>query len=184
VEQEYYSQALGELKTELPADLVSFLDPETSREFMAKDDGRPFYVINVFRFKEQASALVQNGSGLTGREAFAEFSQRAVPLWLRYGTHPVFATNDSPAFDEEWDLVSVVRYRSRRDFMEIQTNPEFHSILPYRLAATEDNIRLKLPATLIPSPLLVLLLVLLLPLLVVPLLSGRRLAAGPGYPGH
>jgi len=30
----------------------------------------------------------------------------------------------------------------------------------------------------------VLLLVLLLPLLVVPLLSGRRLAAGPGYPGH
>jgi len=78
--------------------------------------------------------------------------------------------------------VTALRYRSRRDFIAIQTDPEFHAILPYRLAAREENIRLRLPATLIPPPLLALLLLLLLPLKFLTLVSGKSTAQGRNVP--
>ncbi len=158
IEQQSFLQAIAALSPELQ----EFINPAVVAEFMANDDGHQFYVINLFRFKQFADAVDGLPTGSTGQEAFTQFSRAAIPLWLRFGTHPVFATRASDAFSEEWDAVSIVRYRSRRDFMAIQTSAEYHEILPYRLAATEQNIRLKLPAILIPPPLLLLLLLCLL----------------------
>jgi|GEM_PF-1344053 len=151
-EREIYMQRLNETDPELRA----FLDPEALDEFMAMDDGRAFFVINLFRFNDFVTISEGASQRISGREAFTRFTQAAVPFWLRFGTHPVLATGQSDTFSEDWDLVSVVRYRSRRDFMEIQTHSDYHAMLPFRLSATEENIRLKLPGTIVPPPILLL----------------------------
>lgn len=137
-----------------------FVNLEATREFMRTDDGKPFYVINVFKFRNQADYGDTADPTLTGWSAFNRFSAAVLPIWIKYGAHPVFATAPterlSEGFVNDWDFVSVVRYRSRRDFVDMQLDNEFAAILPHRIAATEANIRLKLPGAALPAPLVLL----------------------------
>lgn len=131
--------------TSLDSPASEWLDPADTRRFLESDDGKPFFVVNLFRLRD--------GSG---SEDLKEFSRRVVPLWARKGSHPVFVSElvDQPA--SSWQMVTVVRFRSRRDWADIVASDDFAAALPYRLAATESNLRLSFSGRLIPSPLIVL----------------------------
>jgi len=135
-----------------------FLKPAAIRDFLATDDGRPFFVINVFRFKPVAIYPDERASTATGREAFDQFSKAILPLWIKRAAHPVFVTTPSASMNNDWDLVSVVRYRSRRDYIEIVTSDGFLNALPHRLAAAESNSRIQLPGRLVPGPVFIVIL--------------------------
>ncbi len=154
-EQQSYNQRFEKLSDSV----TSFVKPQELQAFMASDDGKPFYVVNLFKFNERASYNEERENSKSGYEAFQQFSREVIPIWLKRGGHPVFASQVNEHFSNEWDLVSVVRYRSRRDFIDMQLDENFHKILPHRLAATDSNIRLKLPGIAVPSPFLALLLI-------------------------
>ena len=168
-EQQLYWERLQQL----PADIQPFVDLEATREFMRTDDGKAFYVVNLFKLKQTTQYLLPGMPTISGREAMNRFSRAAIPIWLRHATHPVFASGVSERFSDDWDFVTVVRYRSRRDFVAIQTSAEFGSALSYRLAASEENIRVKLPGVLIPSPILVVGLLVLMVFIVVNLFNRK-----------
>jgi len=87
----------------------------------------------------------------TGVEALQQFAREVVPLWLAHGSHPVFTSTLGETLDGDWDFVSVVRYRSRRDFAAIQTSDAFVvRALPHRMAATERNLRVKVAGNAVP----------------------------------
>lgn len=140
----------------------AFVDLNANRELMRTDDGKPFYVINVFKFRELADYGATAPAGISGVDAFKTFRAAVLPIWIKNGTHPVFSSTLSDQFVNEWDMVSVVRYRSRRDYMEVQTDSDYLAILPHRLASAEANIRLKLPGINVPAPVTLLLFGLLL----------------------
>ncbi len=173
-EQAYYLEQMQQLTGEASG----FIDPEATRELMSSDDGKPFYVVNVFKFREQAEYGDGAPNGSSGFEAFERFRTEILPIWIKNGVHPVFTTTLSGSFVNEWDMVSVVRYRSRRDYVYLQTSSDFLAILPHRMASTEANIRIKLPGILIPSPtflvLFILFFLLTTCLLVERVLAGRR----------
>jgi hypothetical protein len=125
-----------------------FIQQNDVRRFLTGDDGKPFYVVNFFQFKKPS-----------GVSSFNQFSRRVVPLWLRYGTHPVFSSTEMLDEHSQWDRLTLVRYRSRRDWVDIVSNPDFIEALPSRLAATESNSRFIITAILIPNLFLLLLLV-------------------------
>jgi hypothetical protein len=133
-----------------------YLDGAAINAFMATDDGRPFFVINLFKFRPHAAYADGRESTATGAKVFEQFSQAVIPVWLQRGTHPVFVTEPNASIKNDWDLVSVVRYRSRRDYVEIITDAAFLEALPHRLAAAERNIRIQLPGTIVPNPLVAL----------------------------
>jgi hypothetical protein len=141
--------------------LTDFLDPAETRRFLESDDGGSFYVVNVFRLRERAAyeAAVEEGlhAGSTGQQALKQFSRQAVPIWLRRASHPVFVSRVSQDPSSPWQLVTVVRFRSRRDWIAMVSSDDFAAALPHRLAATEANVRLSLSGTLVPSPVLLLL---------------------------
>jgi len=147
-EQQHY---LGRVQ-QLPSAVREFVDVESIRAFMQTDDGKPFYVVNLFQLNEQAEYPQAQNPPTPGLQAFNRFSRLMLPIWIQHGAHPVFVSQINAAFFNDWDLVSVVRYRSRRDFMNIQTSEDYAQILPHRFAATRANIRLKLPGIAIPSP--------------------------------
>jgi hypothetical protein len=133
-----------------------FLDAAVIEEFLSTDDGRSFFVINLFKFRPHAVYADGRESAATGANAFKQFSQAVMPVWLSRGTHPAFFTEPTASIKNDWDLVSVVRYRSRRDYVEIITDAAFLAALPHRLAAAERNIRIQLPGIIVPNPLLAL----------------------------
>lgn len=63
---------------------------------------------------------------------------------------------------EEWEMIAFMRYRSRRDLMEIATNPDFNKNHHYKMAAMEKTIATPIEPVLNPGEPRVLLALLLI----------------------
>ncbi len=140
-------------------EIARFLDIETTKKFLQSDDGRGFYVLNLFRFNDKAIYEGKENQNISGQEAFNKFSQKVIPLWLAKGSHPIFASSFKQKGYNDWDFVSLVRYRSRRDFIAIQTSDELLAALPDRIAASKDNLRIRISGNQLPIVVALLLLV-------------------------
>ena len=46
---------------------------------------------------------------------------------------------DAVIGDEQWDIVILVRYPTRRHFVEMLADPDYQAIAPVRAAALEDS---------------------------------------------
>ena len=116
----------------------SFLLAPTTLAFLEADDGAPFYAVNLFKLRAPSE--------------LDAFSRAVMPLWLARGAHPVLVGRDVSRTAGEWERLTIVRFRSRRDWMEIAADPRFGAALRHRIAAAEANLRLTVSAWLIPTP--------------------------------
>jgi hypothetical protein len=115
---------------------------EELRRLCANDDGREFLMLNLIDFRDQA--LYPAGSPFTGSalDADARYNRAIVPVLLKHGGHPVLLATPSGPFIEEvgdhhWDRVAVVRYRSRRDLLEIVVELAGAGVAAHKWAAIE-----------------------------------------------
>lgn len=129
------------------AERTTFTHPSSNAMVAAgeRDPDEPVYMVNLLRFEDQAKPG-HGADGLTGKQAFAEYSRRFAALESRFGGKPVWvgrtvrgaSTIIGPS-DERWDLVAVVRYPSRASFLAMQDSPEYQAIAPLRTAAVADS---------------------------------------------
>jgi hypothetical protein len=118
------------------------------REFLANDPGRDFVMANFIHFRDVplAGGAVQPGE--SSQQALDRYMAHMYPALFRRACHPVFAGPVvAPALDvwgvenaSRWNLVGLVRYRSRRDMIEIATDPAFADAHQYKIAALEQTI--------------------------------------------
>jgi len=117
-------------------------------EFMREDSGRQFFVVNNMDMSDnpqdvEGAQLGEDADQLMGRymeHMYAELFKRA--------SHPVFAGNAvSPAIDivgienaDSWDSAALMRYKSRRAFMEIVSNPKMRGKHEFKIAALNKTI--------------------------------------------
>jgi hypothetical protein len=81
---------------------------------------------------------------------------------------------------EAWSFAGLMRYRSRRDMLEIATDPAFQDAHQYKLAAMEKTIAFPIdPVLQVAGPRLLVALVLVALGAVLHLLLGRRVARHP-----
>ena len=104
-------------------------------------------MVNLMQYRKQA--LYPNGSYpevKTGREANALYSEAVVKELLKRGSYPVFLSRkqanlynagEGTDFFEE---VGIVRYRSRRDMLEMASSPSFQSAEPHKWASLEKTV--------------------------------------------
>ena len=108
------------------------------REFLEADTGSDFVMANFIELRDEPSARAELDRYMDGILA---------PLAWR-ACHPVLA---GPVVGrpldlwglenaERWSLVALVRYRSRRDMIEIATDPAFQEAHPHKVAALERTI--------------------------------------------
>ena len=85
-----------------------------------------------------ARAAYQDGSdrGLTGKEADDAYSP--VDVLARIGAVPVFFADVEPG--GEWDRVGIVRYPTRRSFVEMQSRQDFREKHQHKEAGMERTI--------------------------------------------
>ena len=90
------------------------------------DDDGPVWMVNLMSYRDAAVYADGRDESITGREA----DDRYAPLDVLadIGAEPVFVAEvdtqllgDSP----EWDRVGVVKYPTRRAFIEMQSRPDF-----------------------------------------------------------
>ncbi|HEX7035327.1 MAG TPA: hypothetical protein VF210_06105 [Pseudomonadales bacterium] len=126
-------------------------DPERlqeARAFMESDDGGEFYMVNLINMREQPLQVGDVEPGETANRALARYTtQHMAMALLKRAGYFVVAGSAAGGNIEQWGLThdpywtraGVVRYRSRRDLMEIATDPAFIDAVQYKFAAIEQT---------------------------------------------
>ncbi|MEQ8859749.1 MAG: hypothetical protein RIC56_13980 [Pseudomonadales bacterium] len=126
-------------------------DPErvaALRRFMEDDDGGQFIMVNLLHMQADPPTLSATGPGADADALLGHYMEHMYPALAQRACHPVFAgTAVYGAMDlvgiegaETWSQAALMRYRSRRDLLEIATNPAFGGRHEYKLAALEKTI--------------------------------------------
>lgn len=121
------------------------------REFLASDDGAPFYTVNLYRYHDRAQYLNPNAPSISGREAYDQFSAIMIRLLARQASHPVFGTRWISASGENWDRLVIVRYRSRRDIAELFASNDFAEASAHKWASLAGHNRLLVQGRQVPD---------------------------------
>lgn len=136
------------------------------RDFLAKDDGQPFYTVNLYRFHSEAQYLssseYSHGSVGSGEAAFDRFSKVMIKLLASHSSHPIFASDWVHDESSNWEKLVIVRYASRRDIAELFASNEFADASEHKWAALSANERMLVQGLHIPSFYIIALIVMLL----------------------
>lgn len=118
------------------------------RRFMTEDTGDDFVMINVIDMYDTPLAIEGVAPGDSSDEVLAKYMEYMYPALFSRASHPVlFGEAANTAMDlmnapgmERWTRGAAMRYRSRRDLLEIATNPEFSGSHEFKIAAMAKTI--------------------------------------------
>ena len=123
-------------------------DAITFRKFLEEDDGGEFVMLNLVQMKTGEVAHPLTGEIMSASDLVAEyFGPFAVSLFKR-GGHPVFQARTVGGNIDSWNaeqnmgfgVTAMMRYKSRRDIVELILDPAFADAHIYKLAAIERTI--------------------------------------------
>jgi hypothetical protein len=141
-EVEHYMSAFGELEgadTETLARLRAFLESDTGNDFL---------MVNAIHMKDTPDPVDGVEPGDSSDDVMAKYMEYMWPALFRRASHPVsFGPAVANAMDivgienaRVWNRGALFRYRSRRDMMDIVTNPAFAGRHDFKIAALEKTI--------------------------------------------
>ena len=143
-EVENYVRLMAEMRNKAGKDSANTFD--IVRKFGLEDDGKEFFMVNMVKYYEQPQYKDGTVDGSTAQEANYRYVRNTMPLLLKRACHPygIFkpALNLSSINrqdDSYWDNVSAVRYRSRRDFFNMVTSPQWQAGYGHKVASLRDN---------------------------------------------
>jgi len=118
------------------------------REFMQADTGREFLMVNVIDMAEDPPDVEGAEPGLTAEQLMDHYMEHMYAQLFQRASHPVvvgdavFSVMDVVGIDgaEEWTMAGLMRYRSRRSFMEVVTHPAMRGRHEFKIAALDKTI--------------------------------------------
>ena len=100
-----------------------------------EQDG-PILMVNFMRYRARADYGAEGDRGMSGQEADDRYAPLAVLAEI--GAEVVFFGDIDGA--SEWHRVGIVRYPSRREFMAMQSRPDFQALHVHKIAGMERTI--------------------------------------------
>ena len=108
------------------------------RAFLEADDGREFFMVNLVRMQP----------GDAARQELERYTGPFLGALLRRAGHPAFVAPAAATYLERWNVApdpgwsfaGVIRYRSRRDMIELVTDPAFEPWHAHKLAAIASTL--------------------------------------------
>ncbi len=118
------------------------------RTFLESDTGNDFLMINAIHMKDTPDPVEGVEPGETSDDVMAKYMEYMWPALLSRASHPVMVGSAaSDALDvvgienaRVWTRGAAMRYRSRRDMMEITINPAFSGRHDFKIASLEKTI--------------------------------------------
>ncbi|MFK7913644.1 MAG: hypothetical protein AB8B93_06990 [Pseudomonadales bacterium] len=116
--------------------------------FLRTDSGRQFLMVNNIDMADTPPAMPGFGPQATAQDYNDHYMEHMYPQLLSRACHPIFfGTGAGVSVDVSgidgahgWDLAALVRYKSRRAFLEIITHPNMNDRHGFKLAAMAKTI--------------------------------------------
>jgi len=123
-------------------------DLEGLRRFMEEDTGDDFVMVNVIDMYDTPLPIEGVEAGESSEEVLDKYMAYMLPALLSRASHPMlYGTAAHTAMDlmnaegmESWTTGAGMRYRSRRDLLEIAMNPAFEPAHDFKVAAMRKTI--------------------------------------------
>lgn len=123
-------------------------EPTTTQlqEMAEADLDSPFDMINLLKYRPVAiyESYAENSKGRTGREAYNEYGKVVLPRIVELGGYLVYrgACNHHFVGDEsqDYDELIVVRYPSRKAYLNMFDSPEYQAAIMHRKAGLEFRV--------------------------------------------
>ena len=138
-------------RTEFLAKLEAGADPSSAAQeslaFLEADDGGPFYMLNLIAYREKAQYTPGFESDITSAQIANEtYSSYVIPLLLARGSYPLIVSErlatviDTLGPSRNFETVALIRYRSRRDFLDMITSDAFTAAVPHKWASVSGTL--------------------------------------------
>ncbi|MGH7864050.1 MAG: DUF1330 domain-containing protein [Candidatus Binataceae bacterium] len=105
--------------------------PDAIRSLLAAPDDGPVVMLNLLKYKP-------NG----GAESYAEYGRHAVRHIQAAGGRVLYSGRVENVLvgEDSWDAIAVVEYPSRKAFLAMVANPEYHKIHVHRENGLERTV--------------------------------------------
>jgi hypothetical protein len=125
--------------------------PETVayyEKFLREDSGRQFLMVNAIDMTDKPPHIEGAPEGADAATLMGLYMEHMIPELLRRACHPTlmgdaaFTAIDVVGIEgaQQWTGAALFRYRSRRSFMEIISNPDIRGPHHFKLAALDKTI--------------------------------------------
>jgi hypothetical protein len=116
----------------------------TLRTFLERDDGREFVMLNLVKLASEPVPHPETGAPTSGPDLLQSYSSVFVRALIRKGGHPAvvarvvggYLDSWNVSADPGWTIIGYMRYRSRRDLLELICDPRFANAHLFKIAAT------------------------------------------------
>jgi uncharacterized protein (DUF1330 family) len=111
------------------------VDPtaEDIKRFIAEDDGGPVVMLNLLRY-----------AGEEGKGSYQRYAREVMPHLEQVGGEVLYAGDVSTTLvapeGHDWDALLVVRYPSRKRFLDMVTSPDYQAITQLRSDGLETAV--------------------------------------------
>lgn len=115
------------------------------RAFLEADDGGEFLMVNLVRVHQQPVRAPGDDTPRPAREVLEGYTGHFMPALLWRAGHPALLALGAGGYLEQWNVdadpgwsfAGVIRYRSRRDMIELVLDPRFADAHLFKQAAIE-----------------------------------------------
>ena len=123
-------------------------DIKRLEKFLREDTGDDFVMVNLIEIYETPLPIEGVREGDSSAAVLDKYMEFMWPELIKRASHPIWMGDSaSKAMDlmnadgmETWTRAAGMRYRSRRDLVEIGSNPEFSGSHAYKVAAMSKTI--------------------------------------------
>ena len=141
-----YSETLAERMAPHRPDQLQYIT-----QFMRNDTGRQFLMVNNIDNNENPPDVEGAEPGESAAQLMGRYMEHMYAQLSKRASHPVIAGNAiHDALDlvgvedwetaQHWTTAAMMRYRSRRTFMEIITHPDMQGRHEFKIAALDKTI--------------------------------------------
>jgi hypothetical protein len=118
------------------------------RAFLEGDDGREFFMVNLIRLHDGHAKDPATGQLKPSRDVLSGYTRFFMAALFWRAGHPAFGGRAAGRYvehwgteaDPGWSFAVAVRYRSRRDMIELATDPRFVPAHAYKIAAMASTL--------------------------------------------
>ena len=113
------------------------------RAFLEADDGREFFMLNLVRINQGPVVAPGATKESDARTVLDGYTRHFMPALFRRAGHPAFFGRAAGGYLEQWNVApdpgwsfgAAIRYRSRRDMIELVVDPRFSNAHEFKAAA-------------------------------------------------
>jgi hypothetical protein len=118
------------------------------RRFLEADDGREFFMLNLVRLQPGAVVAPGASAPAKARDVLDVYTRHFTPALFRRAGHPAFFGRAAGSYLEQWNVApdpgwsfgAAIRYRSRRDMIELVNDPRFADAHAFKSAAIDSTL--------------------------------------------